>query len=576
MKIVKVNHHSPLSQEVFMKCFSPRYFLAALLIAVLSGVAGAAVTGRVVNQSASPLASATVRLVNANKSTATAADGRFSFVVTKAEMPVTSGFKAYAVSAENGCISFTIPSDAKKVSIALFEISGRQVAPAFSCVLSAGEYRYDALCALGNVAAGQIFVARVSLDGKAYSFKILSQSGNRLRSQAMRSSGSLLQGMGKRAASLDTLKVSLTGYQTVSVAITSYDGDVGDIALTILAPAAPTSLVAAALSTSSIRLTWADNSNNETGFKLERSPDGTTGWTQIAANGANVVADTDNGLTTGTTYYYRVVAYNAGGNSAYSNTANAATLQQAPAAPSNCAVTALSPTSCRITWTDNSTNETGFIIQREHPSLANVWVSVDTVLANVVTFTQTGLAETWPGYRVRAYNAAGTSLPTAVAYAPQKLRIINDLYDKTSAAGNNWKNLNNIVRVRVGPTSTAVTANSNTYEILCPRDLDGSTAGNLISYITPVYNATTSYKDFDVSSNGTSYYLYLQTGWWETVYDVNTFVFLYWQKRLAMVLNNAGQCCVEKWAWTQCTHNAGYLVVKASDLLPHGSWNGTM
>jgi hypothetical protein len=35
-------------------------------------------------------------------------------------------------------------------------------------------------------------------------------------------------------------------------------------------PAAPTNLVATAVSSSQINLTWTDNSNNETGFKIER------------------------------------------------------------------------------------------------------------------------------------------------------------------------------------------------------------------------------------------------------------------------------------------------------------------
>ena len=47
------------------------------------------------------------------------------------------------------------------------------------------------------------------------------------------------------------------------------------------APAAPTDLSAAAVSISQINLTWGDNASNETGFRIERSPDGTT-FTEIA------------------------------------------------------------------------------------------------------------------------------------------------------------------------------------------------------------------------------------------------------------------------------------------------------
>jgi 3-mercaptopyruvate sulfurtransferase SseA len=78
------------------------------------------------------------------------------------------------------------------------------------------------------------------------------------------------------------------------------------------------------VSSSQINLSWTDNSNNETGFKVERSKNG-RGFSQIATVGANVTTYTDTGLKASTTYRYRVRAYNAGGNSTYSNIASATT-----------------------------------------------------------------------------------------------------------------------------------------------------------------------------------------------------------------------------------------------------------
>jgi Galactose oxidase-like, Early set domain/Fibronectin type III domain/Glyoxal oxidase N-terminus len=89
-------------------------------------------------------------------------------------------------------------------------------------------------------------------------------------------------------------------------------------------PAAPTNLVATAVSSSQINLSWTDNSNNETGFKVERSTNGTK-FKQLANVGANVTTYSNTRLSRATTYYYRVRAYNAGGNSAYSNVASATT-----------------------------------------------------------------------------------------------------------------------------------------------------------------------------------------------------------------------------------------------------------
>ena len=74
-----------------------------------------------------------------------------------------------------------------------------------------------------------------------------------------------------------------------------------------------------------ITLTWQDNSADETGFKIERSLDGSTNWIEIGSTGANIVMYQDIGLAPSTTYYYRVRAYNATGASAYSNAISATT-----------------------------------------------------------------------------------------------------------------------------------------------------------------------------------------------------------------------------------------------------------
>lgn len=90
-------------------------------------------------------------------------------------------------------------------------------------------------------------------------------------------------------------------------------------------PSAPSALVAVAVNSSSISLSWQDNSNNELGFKIEQSDNGTSGWSQVGTVGAGVKTFTKTGLAAQTRYYYRVCAYNNDGNSAYSNIADAVT-----------------------------------------------------------------------------------------------------------------------------------------------------------------------------------------------------------------------------------------------------------
>ena len=127
-----------------------------------------------------------------------------------------------------------------------------------------------------------------------------------------------------------------------------------------------------------IDLTWTDNASNETGFIVERSPDGSTNWTQVGTPAANATSfnDTTAGLTMGTAYYYRVRAVNTAlGQSGNSNVASAM-ISAVPAAPSNLAATS-STTAIEIdlTWTDNANDETGFVIERS-PNGTDTWTQV--------------------------------------------------------------------------------------------------------------------------------------------------------------------------------------------------------
>ena len=89
-------------------------------------------------------------------------------------------------------------------------------------------------------------------------------------------------------------------------------------------PAAPTGMTATAVSSSAINLTWADNSGDEIGFKVERSLTGSSNWVVIADLGADMEAHGDAGLDAATQYFYRVSANNGNGSSGFAS-ANATT-----------------------------------------------------------------------------------------------------------------------------------------------------------------------------------------------------------------------------------------------------------
>jgi len=97
------------------------------------------------------------------------------------------------------------------------------------------------------------------------------------------------------------------GSQTITVTDTVTSSITGSASLSV-APAAPSNLTAIAVSASQINLAWTDNSNGETGYKVERSTDGVH-FTTIADLAANSTSFKDTGLKRNTKYYYRVRAY---------------------------------------------------------------------------------------------------------------------------------------------------------------------------------------------------------------------------------------------------------------------------
>ncbi len=94
-------------------------------------------------------------------------------------------------------------------------------------------------------------------------------------------------------------------------------------------PAPPANLVASALSSTRIQLTWTDESADETGFHIQRSKSGGP-FLNIGTVSADVTAFVSSGLSVATTYSYRVAAFNLVGQSPYSNVATATSQEMLP------------------------------------------------------------------------------------------------------------------------------------------------------------------------------------------------------------------------------------------------------
>jgi hypothetical protein len=201
---------------------------------------------------------------------------------------------------------------------------------------------------------------------------------------------------------------------------------VSDPLIVVNPPAAPTNLAAVLAFGPQITLTWTDHATNETGFVVERATNGGA-FAPIGTVGANVVTYVDNTGQPATTYDYRVMAVNAAGNSPYSNVVQVV-LPAAPAAPTNLTLTLLAnPTRVRLTWQDNATNETAFVIERstDGVNFAQIFTLGPRAGTGIVTWVDTTvqLGFTYT-YRVAARNlfvksAYSTSAPVAVALPAQ-------------------------------------------------------------------------------------------------------------------------------------------------------------
>lgn len=242
------------------------------------------------------------------------------------------------------------------------------------------------------------------------------------------------------------------------------------------------------------------------------------------------------------------------------------------------------------TWTGLASTADGYQLEEESttPSTTGFRVIYETVNDNDRrTHVDYPITKTTGNYRYRvcAYdegicepysnvvfvqvNTAGTT-PT-----PRTLRIINDLDNRVDSSNIDWGKLNGIIRVRVGTTCSGVIAGQG------ERMYAGESTTNVadLQVISPAYLQNSSFRDFDVSNvtlaADNTYCVLIQTGWWDTIFDVNTFEFLYYEKRNSMVLNCSGVCCIEKWATIQISQPFFEPeVIRASDFLPYRSWPG--
>jgi hypothetical protein len=209
----------------------------------------------------------------------------------------------------------------------------------------------------------------------------------------------------------------------------------------VLPPSRPTALSYSIVGTGTaarVRLTWSDNSINETSFLVQRTTDGTT-WVDVgtvdAPLGAPNVHETrtfTDPTSNGTTgYLYRVVARNTAGylgaGGAFPTMTAKSTSDQIavnpPAAPTS--LTAVyrflsTDPGPRITlsWRDNAVSETKYVVERAvdaGPYALLTELGPRTGSGRTMTFADTTVAVGRSyTYRITAVNIAGTGVSTPV------------------------------------------------------------------------------------------------------------------------------------------------------------------
>ncbi len=155
-------------------------------------------------------------------------------------------------------------------------------------------------------------------------------------------------------------------------------------------------------------LSWTDNSENEDGFTIERSTNGTD-YTELVTS-IIVTSYTDSTCSPEISYWYRVIAYtNSPAEVSLPSAAGTVTTGVAIIAPSSLSVSNLNASTNNISWTDNSENEDGFTIERsiDGTTFAELQSSI-----TVTSYSDTScLPETRYWYRVFAF----TDTPAAVS-----------------------------------------------------------------------------------------------------------------------------------------------------------------
>ncbi|MCX7769509.1 MAG: DUF2341 domain-containing protein [Proteobacteria bacterium] len=177
-------------------------------------------------------------------------------------------------------------------------------------------------------------------------------------------------------------------------------------ASTVLPPA-PSSLTGTAVSTTEIKINWIDNTGSEDGFKIYRCTGaGCSDFTLLTTVGSNIITYTDN-VCKNSNYKYKVRAYKEGAwETDYSNEVSVTTSDITPPVLT---LSKVSEISIKLDWTDTTTDESGFKVERCDLNTCNDndFNLIATLSNNTITYTDiVPITNKKYTYRIRAFKTA--------------------------------------------------------------------------------------------------------------------------------------------------------------------------
>jgi len=164
-----------------------------------------------------------------------------------------------------------------------------------------------------------------------------------------------------------------------------------------------------------ILVSWLDHSSTETGFKVQRRhwlmAGGWSEWTTVLWTAPNFIRFVDDSVPVGSSYQYRVRAVNASGFSAWA-VSTGIRCEPTPLWPDNLQARLVnSGQDVELTWTDKSSKEDHYEVQRRQQLLDgsySAWSMVASLTANSTAFVDDQIpGDGWYEYQVGA--VAGTA-----------------------------------------------------------------------------------------------------------------------------------------------------------------------